>query len=251
MSYTNWDNLKPKNCLRCGKSFVPNNPRRMYCSDVCRSGKSTCSVCGKEFVKKGNTTGQYCSPDCWYKSGDAKLYPDRECPICHKTFDAKHPDQKYCGRDCTRLGLRKRDSERLCKNCGKSIPYHHYKKVYCSPECRKEGIAHTWKKSAKSIGSKRPHPDGYVLVKVSKTEWRTEHRVVMEQKLGRPLLPEERVHHKNCNKADNRPENLELWTGSKKDPPGQRLIDKVKNLARELPLDDRKELIVWLQDLKD
>ena len=56
--------------------------------------------------------------------------------------------------------------------------------------------------------------DGYVMVNVGPKKRRFEHHIVAEKMLGRPLRPEEVVHHKNGKKGDNSPENLEICTQS-------------------------------------
>lgn len=77
-------------------------------------------------------------------------------------------------------------------------------------------------------GNPNLNEQGYVIrkrrVAAGKWESRAEHRLVMEDFLGRELEQHENVHHINGVKDDNRLENLELWSTSQ--PKGQRVDDK-------------------------
>lgn len=108
------------------------------------------------------------------------------------------------------------------------------KEPHFSDGCREASrLAHTGKQGCAWKGGR--HIDkrtGYVLVwnsthpNRSRKNYIPEHRLVMSEKIGRPLLRTEQVHHLNGNRADNSPRNLELWTTSQ--PSGQRVKDKLK-----------------------
>jgi hypothetical protein len=63
--------------------------------------------------------------------------------------------------------------------------------------------------SAAPIGAERWSPNGYHYTK-TENGWMLTSRMLMEKKLGRPLLANERVTFKNNNKRDLRIDNLTL-----------------------------------------
>lgn len=88
----------------------------------------------------------------------------------------------------------------------------YYKSKKCQ-SCNRGERSHSWK------GGRFINDQGYVIVTDSEHPNRTknnkvrEHRIVMEKKIGRLLLPSETVHHKNGIRNDNRIKNLELRSG--------------------------------------
>lgn len=82
--------------------------------------------------------------------------------------------------------------------------------------------------------------DGYVLIRLRGRSV-MEHRHVMEEKLGRKLLPGETVHHMNGIRTDNRPGNLELWVSTRS---GQRVADLIAFVVERYRADVESALSV-------
>ena len=75
-------------------------------------------------------------------------------------------------------------------------------------------------KSGRWKGGRRVRTDGYIEVlrpehrRAKSNGYVLEHVVVMESIVGRPLLPGEVVHHRDENRANNAPENLQLFASN-------------------------------------
>jgi hypothetical protein len=74
-------------------------------------------------------------------------------------------------------------------------------------DLRKAGAAHpSWQ------GGSILTSDGYVRINIAPGKYQLEHRMVMEQHLGRPLNADEEVHHHDKNRTNNDIANLELMS---------------------------------------
>lgn len=74
----------------------------------------------------------------------------------------------------------------------------------------------TWKCHRCNVHMPRPSPFKHPRYKTvaikrgGKIQFAKEHRVIMENKLGRRLKPDETVHHKDHNRYNNDPSNLAI-----------------------------------------
>lgn len=189
----------------------------MVCSvDDCAVAAKTAGLCGAHYqrrrLERRRAAGLICKVE--------------ECGVVAVVQDlcAAHYNRVRSGYPL-HLPVRGRGVARLCEveGCGRTHAGHglcttHLRRqrhenglsddipISQSNGCRPPGYGRGWidsngYRSVMAPGHPNADAEGRIL----------EHRLVMSQLIGRALLPGETVHHKNGRRADNRPENLELW----------------------------------------
>jgi len=156
--------------------------------------KVICECCGIEFDKPlaevKRTKHNFCSIDC-FKEKRRQQRPVVVCDYCGKEFNKKPGDiteHNYCCRDC-----QLKDIGRL--NLGSVRSEETKVKI-----------------SESHIGDKNPaYRDGRSYYKL---RGKKVHIQIAEEMLGRPLLPDEVVHHIDLDRHNNDPSNLMVMTRS-------------------------------------
>lgn len=122
------------------------------------------------------------------------------CDLCGKEYTSYQCGKNYhfCSIECRRKAgkmVASAFSEDTRKRAGERITYYN-KNVFNHGEYKE-----------RQANALRGTGSGYV-----KRNGVHEHRLVAAEKIGRPLKSNEIVHHKDGNKSNNRPENLEVMT---------------------------------------
>lgn len=157
-----------------------------------------------------------------------------ECGVGYRKRKDRVRSPDFCSQSCRSAATRRKRTVE-CPNCGalfvaRSTQTEGGRAPYCSQSCASSHVPRTEKWNRNIANAQRgrrvlngeDHPsykgglsrtsDGYIKISAGANAGRMQHTVLMEEKIGRRIKPNEVVHHRNHIKSDNRLENLQLMT---------------------------------------
>lgn len=150
---------------------------------------TNCAYCKTEInVKPSKLKAKnYCDKRCWHRD----KVQEGTCPTCGKTvvrLKVQSCAQMFCNMTCAKVFTSRRMTE-------------------MNLELNPERMVLPTREKLRNHRLNKGTGKSY-----TKTFGRHTHRIVAEEKLGRPLTPKEVVHHEDENKRNNDPDNLIVFS---------------------------------------
>ncbi len=242
-----------------GARLERKKPWPVFASRECqrRAGRVgvKCATCSKVLnIRRSQEKRQhshFCSPECRAQDerGKHRTGFHFSCKHCGDQFyrtltESSRGQTSYCSNTCKWAAMRGQERapriEVVCEQCSSAfrvtaIEAESRQQRFCSPACGRAA-------QRRKPGERYIDRNGYAIITAPDGRSMPEHRHLIEQLLGRPLYPDENVHHINGVRDDNRTDgplrlvddklrsgNLELW--SRAQPSGQRVGEKLAWMA--------------------
>lgn len=173
-----------------------------------------CIQCGEPYeVRDDHKTSKYCSRQC---AGLGRAKKPIKCSQCGIEFIPAKKSTKFCSYKCSGEA---RDGKITlkCDYCGKEYiknKCHITKNNFCSKKCHGKwaSINNVGEHSPRWNGGIYNHIGKYIHIRQPDGTYKQEHRIVMENHLGRELDSDEIVHHIDGDGENNALDNLRLTT---------------------------------------
>ena len=226
-------------CETCKKEFqVTNAQPGRFCCRACyiasfpKRASCKCEGCGGMFTPfpKSHKDRRFCSLACYRTNVNGKTHSQYQhdatvvhCKQCGTAvrITSGARDILFCGSACWRKYQKSHPTQGrgVCPQCGIGFLRIRKTQVCCSDKCRHK--YYRLEKNGNWNGGKTTSSDGAILVHSRKKRGKgkfpdvplylLQHRVIIEEAIGRELFSEERIWHIDRDLSNNRLYNLYIF----------------------------------------